>query len=1286
MYIKKRFTSLTIALVLLASLALPFGRTMTAQAAYGDNDHTFALKVTEARISVMSDAYHEPYQDALAQGVGYAFSGYQSSRNFVTVGPYSSIRLKFYVDSSVNGIAGNGMPIDQSLIKGGSGFNAGGLWFSYEKCDVETDSRVSDYGKYYIEFQWRPTPGEPQTNRLIQLSRDVIELSSNGILTSIWDDRLPPGTGGSKMTAYRLFRLDMRSAIVNDDIFAQMSPIRFTLTPNLADLKDSKGGATGLGFTQVFLDIDTDFLLTKNWTGNSAYFYRYDFGGVSLQSKPWIKAEDRNALEIPADLRNKPINLWLEVCDIVGNRYVYANGFAAKGSAGVCKPSYNTCSLLAGDRDMFTYITPDSETAWPPTPQERAQAFNNAAQEYAEYGNTPASMRYYFKFLSVFIGIQNIRGVSNGVSYTGTRSDIDIQMSGYQWARNSQQPDYGEPYIPWDRYYPADELGNTGADMSGYRCVIEQYPEETGDWYLWLFAVDKQSGGTYWRKAETTREGKFTDFVYKVAGTPPTVKFEDITVIDCDKPVISFQFESDFGLGCCAYQICPTPNICNGYWHPEVFGEDNGFDVGGVAPTYYVKVPFGAKSHTVSIDVTDIDFSTLNASGMSFSNIVIHAKAMDCREYNDSWLNDSYLKSLFNSPAYGYRNIYFGMAPQFIPIEDQYRTITYQSHTVVSPVQPYYSVGDDTFPYQYFPRVIYAGQVTRGGAFPNNDITRIGPVLSADLFVSLGGSDGFTGGVVPFKPNVYYSVDNVNKKTPWTLAPENGKLTIRDNGTNTVRFKVAMTPEGNAMGAIITLNVVISGPNDNSQNAVVTYDGLNRYNVKMYPKSGSPGEFYYGQPLAYNDQPPTATAATDLTMIAAPDFDQTFMFGGDYAGGSVNSNYRLYKEFYTRFPLSTDWGRASNIKFSVVDYPERFVATPPTQRVTTGKIVYSSTEPGTTRAVTAYMYVGLPTAPFPGVTYRGGWVSHTFDGNGSFIFDVTYADNGMRVVDYLGGSAAAVTAVVNWMALDRTAPVCPVTYEYEYDKDNSRYIRDADGYTNRPITAKLNLPSPNPSDLKIINNFGSDTVKFLENGSFTFEVMDKFGSTYNYRAEVTQINRKPPTLTLVGAEELYSFYKGIDFESSEPGYSATDWLGRNITGSVVVENNIDPYIGGYQTIKYTATDSVGNSTTEYRAACVFDLKNIELLVNGVRLSQQPGMSMPRGSIKIQGIGNESPYYVIKYLEGDHKVGEFKEEGIVVKEMDAPNKPVTVNLTKAGLYSIYIRDYEGNTFVGQINVQ
>ncbi len=122
------------------------------------------------------------------------------------------------------------------------------------------------------------------------------------------------------------------------------------------------------------------------------------------------------------------------------------------------------------------------------------------------------------------------------------------------------------------------------------------------------------------------------------------------------------------------------------------------------------------------------------------------------------------------------------------------------------------------------------------------------------------------------------------------------------------------------------------------------------------------------------------------------------------------------------------------------------------------------------------------------------------DENGNTIENgdtYTFTENGTHEFRFIGpaGNAGTAVATVNW--IDKEAPVGKITYSTEYK-------------TNQDIVATITF---NEENVTITNNDGN-TYTFHENGTFTFEFVDRAGNTGTAIATVNNIDRELPVATI----------------------------------------------------------------------------------------------------------------------------------------------------------------------------
>lgn len=98
----------------------------------------------------------------------------------------------------------------------------------------------------------------------------------------------------------------------------------------------------------------------------------------------------------------------------------------------------------------------------------------------------------------------------------------------------------------------------------------------------------------------------------------------------------------------------------------------------------------------------------------------------------------------------------------------------------------------------------------------------------------------------------------------------------------------------------------------------------------------------------------------------------------------------------------------------------------------------------------------------------------------------------------------------------------------------------------------------------------------------------------------------PPTITLYG-NKVVTVYVGNSY--NDPGYSARDSLGNNITSRVNVSGNVNTKVVGTYYVNYKVTDGYGNSASVTRTVTV---KSGDILLSGITLSPN-AVTLKKGS-------------------------------------------------------------------------
>ena len=91
----------------------------------------------------------------------------------------------------------------------------------------------------------------------------------------------------------------------------------------------------------------------------------------------------------------------------------------------------------------------------------------------------------------------------------------------------------------------------------------------------------------------------------------------------------------------------------------------------------------------------------------------------------------------------------------------------------------------------------------------------------------------------------------------------------------------------------------------------------------------------------------------------------------------------------------------------------------------------------------------------------------------------------------------------------------------------------------------------------------------------------------------TEIPIVPPIITLTGGAD---YTVDADFTFTEPGYTAKDYLGRDLTYKVEVTGEVVGYLVGDYTLTYTVTDELNQTSTVVRRVTVQPVEMPEIVI------------------------------------------------------------------------------------------
>lgn len=175
-------------------------------------------------------------------------------------------------------------------------------------------------------------------------------------------------------------------------------------------------------------------------------------------------------------------------------------------------------------------------------------------------------------------------------------------------------------------------------------------------------------------------------------------------------------------------------------------------------------------------------------------------------------------------------------------------------------------------------------------------------------------------------------------------------------------------------------------------------------------------------------------------------------------------------------------------------------------------------------------------------------------------YTVTY-----DVSDTSGNAAIQKTRSVQ--VIDTTAPVITLA-------GSSISVSVGQSYVEPGYSATDNVDGNLTGNVIVGGNLNTNTV-----GSYivTYDVSDAAGNpAIQSRRTVEVIDTTPPVISLSGGSVSMKEKRSFP----EPGYSASDNIDGNLTGSVVVEGNLNTNRVGTYTVTYNVRDNAGNTALQ----------------------------------------------------------------------------------------------------------
>ena len=98
-----------------------------------------------------------------------------------------------------------------------------------------------------------------------------------------------------------------------------------------------------------------------------------------------------------------------------------------------------------------------------------------------------------------------------------------------------------------------------------------------------------------------------------------------------------------------------------------------------------------------------------------------------------------------------------------------------------------------------------------------------------------------------------------------------------------------------------------------------------------------------------------------------------------------------------------------------------------------------------------------------------------------------------------------------------------------------------------------------------------------------YTVSDSSGNVTTVERVLPKLNYQPPTITLLGGDEI-TVEASLSYD--DPGFTAQDILGSDLTGYVEVESDVVPWLAGDYEVRYSITSDFGDTVSAVRHVTV----------------------------------------------------------------------------------------------------
>lgn len=271
------------------------------------------------------------------------------------------------------------------------------------------------------------------------------------------------------------------------------------------------------------------------------------------------------------------------------------------------------------------------------------------------------------------------------------------------------------------------------------------------------------------------------------------------------------------------------------------------------------------------------------------------------------------------------------------------------------------------------------------------------------------------------------------------------------------------------------------------------------------------------------------------------------------------------------------------------------------------EVPYTGTNP-TTQTPTE------PTQTKPSEPVKGFELQLTLNGDGQVTLEygTAFADPGAQaqavclVENSVVDLQVQVDSQVDWSRLG----VYQIIYTAEYEGQRSTAVRTVQIVdTTAPVITLIPQSKPllpgqfyEEDGYTAVDNYDGNIAdrvqRVVEQGVVRYTVTDSSGNTASVERVVQYSQMEGPVLTLKG-EQSVTLQAGTKWE--EPGYSAMDATGADLTDKVQITGKVNWYAAGSYTLEYRVVDANGKEATATR----------NVLVEPIR---QPDEVKPEGKV------------------------------------------------------------------------